>query len=96
MNYIFEVIDKSRRKIRLTKRQWSHICKKHPEVEDFEMIENVLIYPDKIINNYYDKTNVRYYKYFKEREKPNQYLLVIIKYLNGDGYVITAFFDKHM
>ena len=30
---IFEVIEKTGRKIRLTNEQWSHIRKKHPEVE---------------------------------------------------------------
>jgi len=92
-NWIFEIIDKSRRKIHLSKERWSHIRKKHPEVEELELIEQTIRSPDKITENYSDETVKRYYKYFKD--KPNPYLLVIIKYLNGEGYVITAYFDKH-
>ena len=36
MNYIFEVIDKTGRKIRLTKKIWSKIRKKHYEIENEE------------------------------------------------------------
>jgi hypothetical protein len=30
--HIFEIIDQTGRKIKLTKRQWSHINKKHPDL----------------------------------------------------------------
>ena len=32
---IFEILDKTGRKNRLTKEQWSHIRKTHPEVENY-------------------------------------------------------------
>ena len=35
MNHVFEIIDKSGRKIRLTDKQWSHIRQDHPEIENF-------------------------------------------------------------
>ena len=36
MEHIFEVIDKTGRKIRLTKKQWSHITTKHPDLSGKE------------------------------------------------------------
>jgi len=95
-NWIFEIVDKSRRKIHLSKERWSHIRKKHPEIEELELIEQTIRSPDKITENYNDETVCRYYKYYKSRKPPKNYLLVIIKYLNGDGYVVTALFDKHI
>lgn len=94
MDYIFEIVDKSGRRIHLTKERWSHIRKKHPEVEDLEEVEQSLRNPDKITPNYSDKTVQRYYKYFKNKRLP--YLLVIVKYLNGEGYIVTAYFDRHI
>ena len=48
MSNIFEIFDKTGRKIRLTSEQWTHIRKKHPEVENPELIEEALRKPDKI------------------------------------------------
>ena len=66
------------------------------EIEELELIEQTIRSPDKITENYNDETVCRYYKYYKSRKPPKNYLLVIIKYLNGDGYVVTALFDKHI
>ena len=92
MNHIFEIKDKSGRKIRLTKTQWRHIKHKHPDVnEDF--IGETLQNPIKIL---IEENNVAiYYRYFKNKI-PSPYLKVMIKYLNGEGYVITAYFVKNM
>ena len=96
MNHILEITDKSNRKIHLSKERWGHIRKRHPEVEDIEIIEQTLKNPDKITANFTDETINRYYKYFKDRKPPRKYLLISVKYLNGEGFVTTAFFDKHI
>ena len=93
MNYVFEVKDKTGRKIRLTKKIWSKIRKKHYEIEDEELIIETLNKPDKIKD--YDENIVYYYKYYKNRPLPKRFLLVIVKYLNGKGIVVTSYFvDK--
>lgn len=96
MTYLFEVTNKSGRKIHLTKERWAHIRKKHPEVGEIELLEHTLKNPDKIVNYNFDETIHYHYKFFKHKESPKQYLLVAIKYLNGEGYVITAYFDKNI
>ena len=93
MSNIFEIKDKNGKEIRLTKEQWKHIRKKHPEVENTEEIEETLKRPDKITFPKIDDTIGFYYKYFKNRPSPQNYLLVLVKYLNGDGYVITAYYE---
>ena len=94
MDYIFETIDKNKKKIHLTKERLKHI-QKHPHMhEPIENIKEVLKNPTAIRyeNN---KNTIYFYKEFKQMQKSERYLLVSVKYLNGAGFVITSFFtDK--
>jgi len=97
MNHIFEVIDKTGRRIRLTRRQWRETNLKHPSMAAYlEEIKETIINPE-VISNYSIDENVRYYyKYFKHIKSKNKYLLVIIKYLNGEGFVIKTYFERRV
>lgn len=92
---IFEIRDRSGRLIYLTDEQWKHIAKEHPEINRIEDIEETLKNPLKITTYEYDNSIKYYYKYFKER-KITKYLMVIVKYLNGEGFVITVYFVKYI
>ena len=94
MDYIFEVGDKSGRKIHLSKERWKHIRKRHPEIEDSEIIKETIENPDKITEYHSDETVCYYYKYYKHRPTPENYLLVVVKYLNGEGYILTTYFSE--
>ena len=37
-----------------------------------------------------------YYRYYKDRKKKAKFLQVVVKYLNGDGFVITAYFVRQI
>ena len=94
-DYIFEVVDKTGRKIRLTNRQWGHINKRHPAVANyFEKFKGILQSPDMIKNSNINKGISLYYKYDKNLKSPNKYFLMIVKYLNGDGFIVSVFFEK--
>jgi len=90
---VFEVIDKSGRKIRLTKKQWSHITSPtslHAYMTNYlEEVKETLRNPDRMIESFNDESKVNYYKYYKNKK---QNLKVIAKYLNGEGFVITSYF----
>ncbi|MFH1365334.1 MAG: hypothetical protein ABIH28_02005 [archaeon] len=91
MENVFEVTDKTGRKIRLTKKQWYHMTKKHPYMEKyFEEIKETLTAPDKLIN-YSDKGY--YYKNYKNLKAPNRFILVIVRYLNNEGFIITSYLE---
>ncbi len=95
MDNIFEITDKTERKIRLTKKIWSHLAK-HPNVIDkLEDIKETLQKPLKISDYAIEDDIKYYYKYYKER-KHGKYLRIIVKYLNGDGYIITAYFVENI
>ena len=94
---IFELVDKTGRKIRLTKRQWRETTLKHPSMAAYlEEIKETLIFPADITDYGPDKYVRYYYKYFKHLRSRYKYLLVIVKYLNGDGFVIKSYFENRI
>ncbi len=94
-NFVFEIIDKTGRKIHLTKERWGeHIRLEHPNIIDTNEIEESLKNPDKIIIISEDIGH--YYKYFKHRNLKSKYFKVIVKYLNEHGFVITSYFERNI
>ncbi len=89
MSHIFEIIDKTGRKIILTTERWTHIRRDHPEVER-EEIENTILKPLKILEIHEDK--YYYFHYFKHKKLPKRFLRVIVKYKNSTWLIMTAHF----
>ncbi|MBI2110718.1 hypothetical protein HYT51_02975 [Candidatus Woesearchaeota archaeon] len=88
---IFEVKDKYGRNIYLTEERRKHILK-HPEMQDkltFERMKETLVLPDIIIPDKHIRDKYAYYKYYKDQRR---YLLISVKYLNGEGFIITIFY----
>ncbi len=95
MDNIFEMIDKTGRKIRLTDRQWGHMVKKHQYIEKYlDEIKEILRLPDKLVDYSLDKGY--YYRNYKYLKHPNRFILVIVRYLNGEGFVITAYLEQRI
>ena len=92
-DYLFQLTDKTGRKIHLSNESRKIIRKKHPEVESYEKIEETLKYPTKITDYSIDESIRYYYRYYKHLPSPDKYLFVVVKYLNGTGFVVTAYFE---
>ena len=93
MNITFEVIDKTGRKLRMTDWNWEHIIRRHPEISsEKERIIETLEKPDKITDSLKDEKARFYYKCYKQRQSQNKFMMVLVKYLNGDGFIISAHF----
>ena len=92
MPKILEIKDKTGRKIYLTDERWTHILK-HPEMANqLGRIEETLMHPNKITTIVQDKDVRFYFRFYKDRK---EFLFISVKYLNGDGYIITSFYtDK--
>ncbi len=86
-----------RRRIRLTSKHWNHItspASPHAYMTNHSnKIKETLPNPDKIIPNIYDDFKSSYYKFYKNDRR---YLRAIIRYLNGEGFVITAYFVRNI
>ncbi len=78
----------------MTDFNWHHIVKRHPEIASHKekIIEN-LEKPDKVTDSLKDDKTKYYYKNKKEKAR---YLQVVVKYLNNHGFVLTAYFVRHM
>ena len=89
---IIEAVSKLGKNVRLTLVQWAYIKLKHPELSSQEnkMIET-LKNPDMIYNSPHEE-NFHYLKLFRQTPLGEKYLLLIVKHLNGEGFIITGFF----
>ncbi len=95
MPNIFEVTDKNGRKVKLTKERWSHIRIEHPNVESFEEVVESIQNPDKIIKD--EREGVEYFfKYLKHKKWKSKFLKVVVKYINKEGSVLSAYFARSM
>jgi hypothetical protein len=91
---IFEIKDKTGRGIRLTEKQWKHI-QKHPHMhESLERIEETIKIPLTVRYDEFDDRVNYFYREYKEMDSRERYLFVSVKYLNGDGFVITSFYTN--
>ena len=95
MKIIFEVIDKTGRKLRMTDYNWHHIIKRHPEIaSQKEKVIETLEKPDKIINSLKDEETNYYYKHYKNLSSPYKFMRTLAKYLNGEGFIISSHFVR--
>ena len=96
MDYvIFELSCKMGKKIRLTEPQWHHITTIHKEFGEntINYMVRTLQSPDFILFDVLEE-NHQYYKQFKHTPVSEKYLLLIVKVLNDEGFVITSFFMR--
>ncbi len=93
MSYILEAKDISGKIIHLSDERWSHIVQKHHELSgNIEKVRETIEHPS-LITKKEDKTSGKYYRFYKEHKS---YLLVVVKYLNGKGFIMTSFFTGKM
>ena len=94
MSWLFEIKDKSGRNIHLSKERWNHIVTEHPKLANStEEIKDIVLNPLVVRKSKYDEKVIFHYKFYKELSK---YLLVSVKYLNGEGFIITAFYTRKL
>jgi hypothetical protein len=94
MGILLELIDKTGRKIHLSEERYKHI-QKHPYMHDsLETIKRAIQNPTTLRYNEEDDTIRFFYKEFKENNSFEKYLFVSVKYLNGEGFIITSFYTN--
>lgn len=93
---ILDIIDKTYRTIYLTQERYKHIMK-HPIMHNkIELIKETLQNPLKITDYLLEEDVKHYYKDYKDMESKAKYMRVIVKYLNGKGFIITAYFVEYI
>ena len=93
---IFTLRDILNREIRLTKNRYEHILERAEMHNQEERIKETLKSPDIIkLSNHADDV-LLYYKLYETSPVTRKYLVVIVKILNGDGFIITAFYTDRI
>lgn len=81
-------------KVRLTDERLAHILK-HSEMQGQEnLISETLLTPDSIFPSHHDPAVHLYHKLFDKTPVTRKYLVVAVKYINNDAFVITSFFTS--
>lgn len=87
---IFIATSRDGKEIRLTEKQWKHISIRHPEMaRNINEIKQAIEGPEFI--SWQSENVQKFYIYLKSEEK---YIMVAVRILNGDGFVITAYKTK--
>jgi len=89
----FQVTSKLDKNITTTRGYWNIIVNiKHPVVKGKEKeVQATLQNPDFIRQN---KTDKKIYLFYKQRDK--NYLCVVVRHLNGKGFIITVYITNKM
>ena len=80
--------------IRITEERWSHISRRHPEIQDQkDKVEETVSNPDFIQKgDFFELLALRFYP---KTPLTKKYLTVVYKELtNQDGFVLTAYFTN--
>ena len=88
---LFQIVDKFFKKIYLTKERWRHISQEHPDIKNIEELEETLKNPVAVTVSDHDPDVKWFYRFIK---KERLYILVSVKYLNDEGFIITAHYTK--
>lgn len=77
--------------MRLTDERWEHI-RSHPEMADYgSEIERVVVGPDLAVQSRTDPEAILNYRRKVASSFGDKWLCVVVKYLPGDAFVLTAY-----
>ncbi len=88
------LIDHIGRSIRLTRERRAHILE-HPEMTgQLERLRETLAQPEVVIATTADASVHVYHRHYAETPVTSKFLLVAVKWMNTDAFVLTAFFSS--
>jgi hypothetical protein len=83
-------------RVRFTAVQRLHIAYFHPEVlVDEKKIGRTLRRPEFIALGSTDDTRI-YYRFFKSTPVGSKFLAVVVKRLDGEGFIVTSYFTERV
>ncbi len=84
----FEIITPLNFSVRTSEEYWLKLIEKHPDILDLEIeIKQALKNPSEIRRSSRDSKILLFYLILKER----RWVVGVVKRLNGDGFLITAY-----
>lgn len=87
-------VDQNGRSIRLTDERQDHILQ-HPEMENqFDRVQETLQTPQSVVATHADNSVHVYQRFYEITPVTSKFLLVAVKMLEDDAYVLTAFYSR--
>jgi len=88
------LVDHQQRAIRLTVERRHHILE-HPEMQgQLDRISETLLIPDLIVATTVDPSVHVYHRFYAATPVTRKYMLVVVKIVDDDAFVLTAFFSS--
>lgn len=88
------LIDYQGRTIRLSEERRAHILE-HPEMSNqLDWIKETIASPDFVVATVADSSVQVYHRFYLQTPVTRKYLLVAVKMVTGDAFVLTAFFSN--
>lgn len=85
--------DFNKRSIRLADERQQHLESTHPEMKgQIGRIEQTLASPDKVVRSKTDPLVELFYKFYRSTPVTEKYLCVVVKSLESDHFIVTAYF----
>ena len=85
--------DFNKRRIRLTDERQQHLESTHPEMKgQLGRIHQTLAGPDKVVRSRTDPFVELFYKLYQSTPVTKKYLCIVVKSVDNDHFVITAYF----
>lgn len=89
MAFLFELIDRFGRRIKLTEKRWNHIAETHPELKDMlKDLKGAMEDPELIKRSVYNKNVVLFYRYYGHIYE-GKYMCVVVRL--DEESIITAY-----
>ncbi|MEX0804877.1 MAG: hypothetical protein WD688_16405 [Candidatus Binatia bacterium] len=88
--------DYAGKSVRLTEERWRHILE-HPEMaRQKQKVRETLKKPDLVLTSHHDFSVGLYYRFYSRSPVGRKYLMVAVKILGDDAFIITAFFTDEV
>jgi hypothetical protein len=88
MTIILEIVDRNGKNIYLTKERYKHFINHSKLQQRQNLLDDIEITIKKPTRIKYINERIIFYKFFKNQ---STYLKVIVKYLNGKGFIMTMY-----
>lgn len=93
---VFMGLSRVGKTIRLDENRWDHALE-HPEMENqIIRVRETVVNPDEVKESAYDPSIWLFYKFYNDTPVTEKFLLVAVKILNGEGFIVTAFFTDRV
>lgn len=83
-------------RVRLTNERWRHAIEHAEMKRQLRKLRSTVQRPDRVLLSRLDSTVHLYYRWFESTPVTKKYLMVAVKDLEDDAFVITSFFTSEI